>query len=80
MSEPKQLYVACYEGRYQDGSEACAKVFDSKGAALAWINKIAEGFEHWNCSFELFKLGERLAIEKQVVEEPQPAKVTTKYV
>ncbi len=72
MSKRTTGYVAYCKEHLRDGVEECARVFDHKEDALAWIEKLANGFAGDNCKFALFTLGERIELAERVEQAPQP--------
>lgn len=76
--KPVGYVVYCNE-RLRDGNEDCARLFTTKGAALEWIEKIANGFAGCNHDFALFELGKQIPLIESVEETPQPAKTKRKF-
>jgi hypothetical protein len=79
MSKDKKPsgYVLYILERMQDGTEECARCFDTVEAAVAYANK-----PHWpggNLTFRLFGLGKEIPLAEGVEEEPQPPKTKTVY-
>lgn len=73
QSRNVSMYVAYCNECLRDGNEECARLFDTKEQALAWIEKLANGFNGENCDFALFELGKQIPLEQSVeMEEPKP--------
>lgn len=66
-------YVAYCCERLRDGTEECAKLFDSREDAIKWIEKLANSSYSDNCDFALYQLGARIELVESVeMEEPKP--------
>lgn len=72
-------YVVYFCERLRDGREEGARVVDTVEEGLALIERYAHGYGGCNTTFRLFELGREIPLERETVEEPQPAKVRTRF-
>jgi len=70
----EMMYVVYTCEHLRDETIEIAKVFNTKQAALEWIDKRANGFAGDNHTFRLFELGKEIVLKTEDVMEPQPAK------
>lgn len=73
-------YVVIAVEHMRDGSEDCARCFATERDALAWIDKLLNGFPGDNYTFQVFELGRELKLTFDKIMEPQPAKEVKKVV
>lgn len=76
----REGYVAYCKEHLRDGIEECAKIFDRKEDAVAWIEKLANGHAGGNCEFALFELGDRIDLVEITEVTPQPALKRKRYI
>ena len=69
-------YVVYWHEHLRDGNEFGAKVVYSIPDALDLINSLTG---HGNVDCRLFELGRELPLTTERTEEPQPAKVRTRF-
>ncbi len=68
------LHIHCHT---QSGHEDYAKCFETKEAAVAYVNKERWGGDTY--TFRLFELGKEVLLSTETVTEPQPPKLKTRY-
>jgi hypothetical protein len=68
---PVKGFIVYAVEHLRDGIEEWARLFDTKEAALAYINKVATGFAGSNCTFRLFTIGTEIPLKKSTVETPR---------
>jgi len=78
MSKEKWYVVHAVE-RLRDGREEWARVVCGLDDAIAMINQSSNGFTGCNTDYQVFELGKEIPLEIVKEEEPQPAKVKTKF-
>ncbi len=69
MSKAITNYVVYCCERMRDGQEEWAKVITGLDNALAYMNKIKDGFCGSNTTIELYELGKQIKVEETVVKE-----------
>lgn len=72
-------YVVWWCERMRDGNDEVAQIVASEEAAVALIDKIANGFAGSDMEFKIFELGNEIPLERDTTEKPRPPVTATRY-
>jgi hypothetical protein len=79
MIDVANKYVVYWETHLKDELVQSTKLVTGEKEALAWVNKVKNGFDGDNTEVWVFRLGENVRLTAWAGEEPQPAKKTVVY-